>query len=61
MILFANLEEVRVDNESYHPVAVLKLTVEKGFNAENISKTQKETISILKQEAELNGFQVVIE
>jgi len=61
MILFANLEEVRVDNESYNPVTVLKLTVEKGFNEKDISKTQKETISILKQEAELNGFQVVIE
>ena len=61
MILFTNLEEVGVDNEPYNPVAVLKLTVEKGFNEKDISKTQKETISILKQEAELNGFQVIIE
>jgi hypothetical protein len=60
MILFANLEEVRVDGEDYNPVAVLKLTVEKGFNEKNISKTQKETLSILKQEAELNGFRVAI-
>lgn len=59
MILFTNLEEVRVDGEDYNPVAVLKLTVEKGFSEKDISKTQGETLSILKQEAELNGFRIV--
>lgn len=61
MILFTNLEEVKVGSENYNPVPILKLTVGKGFNEKDISKIQKETISIVKQEAKLNGFQVVIE
>ncbi len=58
MFLFSNLEEVMVDGKEYNPIAVLKLTSEKGFNEKNLSKKQGETLSILKQEAAINGFRV---
>lgn len=60
MILFTNLEEVSVENKNYNPIPVLKLTVEKGFHEKYISKSQKDFLVHLNEEAELNGFRVSI-
>jgi len=61
MILFTNLEGVKVGDKNYKPVPILKLTVEKGFNEKNISMSQKKLLGGLAEEAKLNGFQIVIE
>jgi hypothetical protein len=58
MILFTNLEDVKIDNKKYNPVAVLKLTVENNFNEGNLSKSQKKILSLLRQEAEINNFKI---
>lgn len=61
MIIFTNLEEVRVDGELYNHKSVVKLTSRKGFDYEKLSKKGKEEYSKLKQEAEINNFSIVHE
>ncbi|MBM2825335.1 MAG: hypothetical protein HW402_999 [Dehalococcoidales bacterium] len=61
MILFTNLKEVMVDNKNYNPIPVLKLTVESGFQQENISTSERDFLQGLKKEAEENGFQLRLE
>ncbi|MCX7811177.1 MAG: hypothetical protein N2247_09725 [Leptospiraceae bacterium] len=60
MILFTNLEDVKADGEKYKPIAVLKLTVENHFNENQLSSSQKEILKLLREEARVNNFQVVI-
>lgn len=60
MILFTNLEDVKIDGKEYKPVAVLKLTVENHFNENNLSTSQKEILDLLRKEAKLNGFELHI-
>jgi len=60
MILFTNLEDVRIGNKKYNPVAVLKLTVENHFSESNLSDSQKEALSYLYKEAKINGFDIEI-
>ena len=60
MILFTNLEDVKVDNKDYNSKSVLKLSVEYGFKNSNLNKIQKESLSLLNKEAEQNGFEVRI-
>ncbi len=59
MILFTNLEDVKIDNKKYKPVAVLKLTVENHFDFRNLSKTQKKILELLHKEAKINGFLII--
>lgn len=61
MILFTNLEEVKVGSENYNPVPILKLTTGKGFNEKDVSKSQKEILGLLKEESKLNDFRILIE
>jgi len=58
MILFTNLEDVKIDSKNYNPVAVLKLTVENRFSESNLSVSQKEILSRLCKEAKINGFEI---
>lgn len=58
MILFTNLEEVKINGTNYNKISILKLTTDNEFKLENISI--KEIISLLKKEAETNGFRVSI-
>src|SRR3989344_6130505 len=58
MILFTNLEDVKIDNKDYNSKSVLKLSVEYGFKNSNLNKIQKESLSLLNKEAEQNGFEV---
>lgn len=60
MILFTNLEDVKIDNKKYNSVAVLKLTVENHFSKNNLSNSQKEAFFILQKEAKENHFELRI-
>lgn len=60
MILFTNLRNVKVGGREYNPIPVLKLTVEGGFNKENISKNQRAILDLLRKEAEINKFKLSI-
>jgi hypothetical protein len=60
MILFTNLEDVNADGEKYKPIAVLKLTVENHFNENQLSSSQKEILKLLREEARVNKFQIVL-
>jgi len=59
MILFTNLENVRIDNKNYNSIPILKLTTGSGFNIKNISGSNKETLNLLKKEAEIK-FRIII-
>lgn len=60
MILFTNLEEVKIDSQDYNPVAVMKLTVEKHFDENSLSISQKRILSLLRKEAEENNFKIIL-
>lgn len=60
MILFTNLEDVKIDSKKYNSVAVLKLTVEDHFSENHLSNSQKETLFILRKEAKVNRFELRI-
>ncbi|MDP2951403.1 MAG: hypothetical protein Q8N55_03400, partial [bacterium] len=61
MILFTNLENVKIDGKSYHPAAVLKLTTGQNFNIRNINNLQKASLKLLYQEAKQNNFKIDIQ
>ncbi|MBI2045423.1 hypothetical protein HYT23_05165 [Candidatus Pacearchaeota archaeon] len=60
MILFTNLEEVKVDNQNFNPIPTLKLTTGEEFKLETINKPQKIVLEFLKKEAKTNGFRVLL-
>ncbi len=60
MILFTNLEDVKIDGENYNPVAVLKLTVENNFDENSLSISQKKILSLLRKEAMANNFEIIL-
>jgi DNA-dependent RNA polymerase auxiliary subunit epsilon len=60
MILFTNLENVKMDGKNYNPKPVLKLTIENHFDPENLNATQKRNLELLNKEAKTNGFAIKI-
>ena len=60
MILFTNLEEVRINDKHYQSLAILKLTTSKRFDMSKLSESQKKVLNLLKKEAQLNRFRVII-
>jgi hypothetical protein len=60
MILFTNLEDVKIDNKDYKSVAVLKLTTAKRFNMRNLTIPQKEILALMRKEAILNNFRIIL-
>lgn len=60
MVLLTNLKEVTIDQRVFSPVAVLRLTSEQTFLTEHLTSTQRETLQMLKKEAENNQFYVII-
>ncbi len=60
MILFTNLTNVKVGGKKYNPVAALKLTVENHFDENRLSSSQKEILKLLRKEARVNNFQVIL-
>jgi hypothetical protein len=60
MILFTNLQEVKIDKSEYLPVAILKLTTKLKFSKNILRNSQIEMLNNLKREAKINGFQILI-
>ncbi len=60
MILFTNLEDVKIDSKKYNSIAVLKLSVENHFSKNNLSDSQKGILSTLQKEAKINHFELRI-
>ena len=60
MILFTNLEDVKVDNKKFNPVPILKLTTVDNFKLKNLNKSQKEMLEVLKKEAKTNNFRILL-
>ena len=60
MILFTNLENLKIDERDYNPVPVLKLTTVEGFTLNSLNRSQKNRLTNLKWEAETNGFRLMI-
>ena len=60
MILFTNLEDVKIDGNTYIPIPVLKLTTGKDFIFDELNKQQKKLFEMLKEEARLNGFKILL-
>ncbi len=58
MILFTNLDNVKINGKSYHSAAVLKLTVGKHFNVGHLNNSQKSSLNLLYQEAKRNNFKI---
>ena len=60
MILFTNLEDVKINGKAYNPIAVLKLTTEGGFKPNRINHSQKSVLNLLSREAKINTFKIVL-
>lgn len=58
MMLFANLEDVKIVDKNYNSIPVLKLTTESKSTI--LNKSQNKTMSLLKKEAEINKFKLVM-
>ena len=60
MILFTNLEDVKIDGKKYNPIPILKLTTGEGFELNGLNEQQKKILELLKKEAKFNGFEILI-
>ncbi|MCX7612276.1 MAG: hypothetical protein N2043_11875 [Ignavibacterium sp.] len=60
MILYTNLVDVKVNNESYKVNPVLKLTSEKHFLITKLKEKQKNLLINLRDEAKCNDFTILI-
>lgn len=60
MILFTNLEEVKINSEKFTPLPILKLTTANTFKIDRVNKPRKEMLEVLKKEAKTNGFSILI-
>jgi len=56
MILFTNLKEVKIEEKTYSPIAVLKLTSAIRYRKDKLNISQIETLKKLKAEAKENNF-----
>jgi len=60
MILFTNLEDVKLGDKKVKPIPVLKLTTGNKFNIKNIKGSEKRLFNLLNRESEANKFRIVI-
>jgi len=61
MILFTNLEDVKMDGKKYNPKPVLKLTTENHFDIRKLKKTQKRILELLNKESKINKFGIIFQ
>ena len=61
MILFTNLENVKMNGKFFRVKPVLKLTGEKNFNIRELTSSQRKTLKLLYKEAKTNGFEIRID
>lgn len=60
MILFTNLENLKIDERNFKPVSILKLTTNKEFNEDDLNGKQKLLLNKLKKDARINKFRIKI-
>lgn len=60
MMLFTNLEKLEVGEMNYIPIPILKLTTGAPLNFETLNNKQRVLLQYLSQEADINGFRVLI-
>lgn len=60
MIMFTNLENVKIEGKDYNPVPILKLTTAGEFDLASIGERQRRIIDCLYEEAKMNGFKIMI-
>ena len=60
MILFTNLQEVKIGAKQYSPIPILKLTSDIKFSKALLRQSQLEQLKLLRKESEANKFQVLI-
>jgi len=60
MILFTNLEDVKIDGKKFTPLPILKLTTATTFKIDGVNKPQKEMLEVLRKEAKTNGFKILV-
>lgn len=58
MILFTNLEDVKINGQNFKSVPILKLTTGHNFNIKTINKPQILVLNILKKESSINNFKI---
>lgn len=56
MVLFTNLENVRIDSHKYKHDSVIKLTSSRGFDISKLSNRESEFYRLLQEEARKNNF-----
>jgi len=60
MILFTNLEDVKIEGRAYSRVAVLKLTTGPRLSGYRLNVSEERLMDILRQEAQVNRFRIAI-
>lgn len=60
LILYCNIEKLKINDQEFKFLPILKLTSGKHMNFETLTKKEKETLSCLTEESKANGFLVEI-
>ncbi|MBS3074241.1 hypothetical protein J4447_02170 [Candidatus Pacearchaeota archaeon] len=60
MILFTNLEDVKINSEKFTPIPILKLTTADTFKLEKMSQPKRIMLEVLKKEAKTNNFKILL-
>ncbi len=60
MILFTNLEDVKVEGHTYNRIAVLKLTTGSRLSEYRLRESESRLMNVLRQEAQINHFRIAI-
>jgi len=60
MILFTNLENVRINTKWYNSIPILKLTTGDKFIMETLNKPRQKLLTLLQKEASMNNFKIMI-
>jgi len=60
MMIFTNLENVRINDINYNPIPILKLTTGDEFDINSVSVSQENALRNLEKEAKANGFRILI-
>ncbi len=59
MILFTNLENIRIMNRMYQHRAIMKLTASNQFSPDLLAPSKRRLYQALQEEARINGFQII--
>lgn len=59
MILFTNLENVRVMGKTHQHQSIMKLTSSNPFSPDWLSPSKQRLYQLLQEEARINGFQII--